>query len=68
MRPPSAPGADQALEREDLAADGGLRVAETARRGAERPLCRDSAERDQVPQLDAVPVGVDACRLEGVHV
>ena len=50
------PRADQALEREDLAADGGLRVAEAAGGGAERALGRDGAERDQVPELDAVPV------------
>ena len=62
------PRADQALEREDLPADGRLRVAEAARGGAERALGRDGAERDQMAQLDAVPVRVDACCLDGVHV
>ena len=47
--------ADDPLERGDLLADGRLRVAEPARRAAERALLRHRLQRGEVPQLDAEP-------------
>jgi len=48
--------ADDLLERRDLLAHGGLRVAEALRRAAERALVRDRVERREVAQLDAEPL------------
>src|SRR5581483_533962 len=47
---------DDLLELGDLLADGGLRVAELARRRAERARARDRLERGEVAQLDAEPL------------
>ena len=47
--------ADDPLEGRDLLADGGLRVAETLRRAAERARLRNRLERSEMPQLDAEP-------------
>ena len=44
--------ADDALERRDLLADGGLRIPERDRRAAERALLRDGLERQQMAQLE----------------
>jgi hypothetical protein len=45
--------ADDALERRDLLAHGGLRVPELDRRAAERALGLDCVESSQMAQLDA---------------
>ena len=47
--------ADEPLERLDLLADRGLRVAERLGRPAERALARDRLERGQMAHLDAEP-------------
>ena len=49
------PGADDALERGDLLADRGLRVAELVRGAPERPLVGDRLERGEVAELEARP-------------
>src|SRR6476661_1142575 len=47
--------ADQALERRDLLADGGLRVAQPDRGAAEAALLRHRLQGSQVPQFDPEP-------------
>ena len=47
---------DDALELSDLLAHGRLRVAELARRGAERPRPRNRLQRGEMAQLDAQPI------------
>ena len=49
------PLADHALERLDLLADRGLRVAEALGGAAERALLGDRLERGQMPQFDPEP-------------
>ena len=48
--------ADDLLERRDLLAHRGLRVAEPIRRPTERPLARHGVERREVANLDAKPL------------
>ena len=48
--------ADDALERRDLLADRGLRVAEPGGRAAERALRGDRLQGGEVPDLDAEPL------------
>ena len=50
------PGSHDLLEVGDLLAHGGLRVAQTPRRAAERALLRDGFECGEVTQLDAQPL------------
>ena len=49
------PDADGALERRDLLADGGLRVAEGGRRASERAFLREGLQGGEMPQFDAEP-------------
>ena len=48
--------ADDLLERRDLLADGGLRVAEPVGGATERALARDRVEGREVANLDAQPL------------
>jgi hypothetical protein len=46
---------DDPFELRDLLADGRLRIAQLARRAAERPSARDSLQGREMSQIDAQP-------------
>jgi hypothetical protein len=54
--PVDQPLADDALQRRDLLADRGLRVAELLGRATERAVLRDRLQGDQVTQFESEPV------------